>query len=149
MQQIELANGVCEAKVSYKRTRVGVRCGSAWEAQAVLRKIMPTDEQEHFLMLALDARNQLLAWVEVAKGTPTSCPVNPQTLFRTALTLGATSILISHNHPSGDPEPSADDLALTRRLVRAGTLLGIPILDHIILGDVGRLVSLAERGIVP
>ena len=142
-------NGVCEATISYKRTRTGLRAGGAVEVSYILHKICPQDEQEHFLLLAMDNKMQLLGWVEVGKGTGTTCPVHPRDLFRTALVLGANAVIVGHNHPSGDPEPSADDLTLTRRLVRAGKLLGIEILDHVIIGDPGRHVSLAERGIIP
>ena len=69
-------------------------------------------------------------------------------MFKPALLAGASALLVAHNHPSGDPEPSADDLALTRRLVSAGSLLGIELLDHIVLGENGRFVSLRDRGVI-
>ena len=69
-------------------------------------------------------------------------------MFKPALLAGASALLVAHNHPSGDPEPSADDLALTRRLVSAGNLLGIELLDHIVLGENGRFVSLRDRGVI-
>jgi len=69
-------------------------------------------------------------------------------VFKPALLAGASALLVAHNHPSGDPEPSADDLALTRRLVSAGNLLGIELLDHIVLGENGRFVSLRDRGVI-
>jgi DNA repair protein RadC len=73
--------------------------------------------------------------------------VHPREVFQEAIVSRAASLVLFHNHPSGDPEPSAEDLALTRRLVSAGTLLGIQVLDHLILGA-GRYVSLKERGAV-
>jgi DNA repair protein RadC len=73
--------------------------------------------------------------------------VHPRELFRPAVLAGAAAIVVTHNHPSGDPEPSAEDLALTRRLVAAGTLLGIELLDHVITGDgTARWLSLKDRG---
>jgi DNA repair protein RadC len=73
--------------------------------------------------------------------------VHPREVFRAALRHAAASIILVHNHPSGDPEPSGDDIALTRRLVEAGSLLGIEVLDHLIIGH-GRFVSLKSRGVV-
>jgi DNA repair protein RadC len=142
-----ITNGVCEATIAYRRTKTGLRCGSCYEAHYILSRIIPQDEQEHFLLLALGARNDLLAWAEIGKGSVSSCPVHPRDVFRTALQLGAVSVIGAHNHPSGSPEPSADDLSLTRRLVKAGELVGIPMVDHIIIGDDG-FVSLAERGVI-
>ena len=65
-----------------------------------------------------------------------------------AILASAAAIVLAHNHPSGDPEPSAEDVALTRRLAAAGTLLGIEVLDHVVIGEVGRFVSLKERGVL-
>ena len=81
-------------------------------------------------------------------GCLTSSLVHAREVFKPAILAGAAAILLAHNHPSGDPEPSAEDLALTRRLKAAGDLLGIAILDHIIVGELGRFVSLRERGAV-
>ena len=67
-------------------------------------------------------------------------------MFKPAILAGCAALLIAHNHPSGDPDPSAEDVALTRRLMAAGALLGIEIIDHVIIGEAGRFVSLKERG---
>lgn len=80
-------------------------------------------------------------------GCLTASLVHPREVFREALAARAAALVLFHNHPSGDPEPSAEDLSLTRRLVSAGTLLGIEVLDHLVLGA-GRFVSLKERGVV-
>ena len=69
-------------------------------------------------------------------------------MFKPAILAGAAALLLAHNHPSGDPEPSAEDIAFERRLATAGLLLGIEILDHVVLGEAGRLVSLRERGVL-
>lgn len=103
---------------------------------------------ECFVVLSLDTRGGLIAKTEVSRGTLTACPVHPREVFRTAIQLGAASLVLAHNHPSGDPEPSGEDLSLTRRLCRAGALLGIPVVDHLILGERGSFVSLAQRGVV-
>ena len=81
-------------------------------------------------------------------GCLTSSLVHPRETFKPAILGGAAAIVLAHNHPSGDPEPSAEDVALTRRLVSAGTLLGIEVLDHVIIGEAGRFVSLKERGVI-
>jgi len=100
--------------------------------------------QESFHVLALDGRHALLGRFEVSRGTLTTSLVHPREVFRPAIARGAAAVIGAHNHPSGDPEPSADDLAVTRRLIEAGRLLGIPLLDHVVLGA-GRHVSLRSR----
>jgi DNA repair protein RadC len=102
---------------------------------------------ETFGLLALDVRRRLKHEAVVSVGCLTSSLVHPREVFREAVTARAAALVLFHNHPSGDPEPSAEDLALTRRLVSAGTLLGIEVLDHLVLGA-GRFVSLKERGVV-
>jgi DNA repair protein RadC len=99
----------------------------------------------HFILLALDTQNQVRGYKVTASGGVNQTIVDPRTLFHDALLLGAAAIILCHNHPSGEPEPSNDDLAITRQLSLGGQILGIRVHDHIILGD-GRLVSLAERG---
>jgi DNA repair protein RadC len=84
----------------------------------------------------------------VSVGCLTSSLVHPREVFKPAILAGSAAILAAHSHPSGDPEPSAEDIALTRRLAAAGQLLGIDLLDHIILGEAGRFVSLRERGVL-
>jgi DNA repair protein RadC len=69
-------------------------------------------------------------------------------VFKPAILAGSAAVLVAHSHPSGDPEPSAEDLSLTRRLAAAGQLLGIEVLDHIVLGEAGRYVSLRQRGVL-
>ncbi len=103
-------------------------------------------DREHFVLLALDAQNQVRGFKFVATGGQSSTSVDAKTLFRDALLLGAAALVLAHNHPSGDPTPSRDDLALTRKLVEAGKLLDLPVHDHLILGDQDRFVSLAARG---
>ena len=83
----------------------------------------------------------------VSSGCLTSSLVHPREVFQEAIVSRAAALVLFHNHPSGDPEPSAEDLALTRRLVSAGALLGIQVLDHLVLGA-ARYVSLKERGVV-
>lgn len=102
---------------------------------------------ETFGLLALDVRHRLKREVVVSTGCLTSSLVHPREVFQEAVVARAAALVLFHNHPSGDPEPSAEDLALTRRLAAAGTLMGIEVLDHVILGA-GRFVSLKDRGVL-
>lgn len=99
-----------------------------------LRPRMQGMTQEVFLVLALDARNGVVDEIEVARGTLTGVEVHPREVFRPLVRQAAAAAIVAHNHPSGDSQPSPDDIALTRRLQLAGELLGIPILDHIVMG---------------
>jgi DNA repair protein RadC len=104
--------------------------------------------REVFHVLCFNARNVLLADVRVAEGTLDTCLVDPREVYAAALHLKASALVFAHNHPSGDPEPSAQDLSLTAQLAEAGQLLGIKVLDHLVVGD-GAYVSLLERGLMP
>ncbi len=101
-------------------------------------------EREVFSVLIVDGKHRLLAVEEVSEGTLTTSLVHPREVFRPALRRGAAALVAVHNHPSGDPEPSAEDVEVTRRLLDAGRLLGVPLLDHVVLGR-GAFVSLRER----
>ena len=101
-------------------------------------------ERETFLALLLDGKHRLRRAVRVSEGTLTTSLVHPREVFRAAVREAAAAVVVAHNHPSGDPEPSREDLEVTRRLREAGLLLGIPVLDHLIVGD-GVFVSLRER----
>lgn len=103
------------------------------------------ETRERFRVLLLDGRHRLISCRVVASGTLTACPVHPRDVFRPALAESAAAVIVAHNHPSGDPSPSAEDLDITGRLQRAGDLVGIRLLDHVILGRPG-WVSLAEEG---
>lgn len=101
--------------------------------------------REVFHVLCFNARNVLLLDARVAEGTINACMVDPREVFAAAITARATALVLAHNHPSGDPEPSAQDLSLTAQLVEAGRVLGIKVLDHVVIGD-GTYSSLVERG---
>jgi DNA repair protein RadC len=103
---------------------------------------------ERFVVLAVDAKNRPMAEREVARGGRTSCQVDPSEVFRVLISESASGAIFLHNHPSGDPEPSTQDLALTERLVAAGSLLDIRILDHLVVGS-GRYISLRDAGLWP
>ena len=101
-------------------------------------------ERERFLVLLLDGKHRLKRRELVSEGTLTTSLVHPREVFRPAVRESAAAVVVVHNHPSGDPEPSLEDVEVTRRLIEAGRLLGIPLLDHVVVGD-GRFASLRER----
>lgn len=105
------------------------------------------EKKELFAALLLSTKNHVLATPVLAMGTLNASIVDPRELFREAINHNAASIILVHNHPSGDPSPSADDIALTRKMAEAGRLLDVSVLDHVIIGD-GKYVSLKEKGIL-
>ena len=103
--------------------------------------------QEVFRALLLNTKNGILKKVTISKGSLNASLVHPRDIFYAAIKANAASIVLVHNHPSGDPEPSREDREFTARIARAGELLGIAILDHVIVGKEG-FVSLKERGVI-
>jgi DNA repair protein RadC len=102
---------------------------------------------EQFGVVLLDTKHRVLRTAVVSVGTLDASIVHPREVFREATAAGAAALMLFHNHPSGDPEPSAEDIQLTRRLVAAGVLMGIDVIDHLILADV-RYCSLKEKGLI-
>ena len=105
------------------------------------------EAQEVFGVLILNTKNKIVAVHEISRGTLNSSMVHPREVFKPAVLHNASAIICFHNHPSGDPEPSRDDIEVTKRLVEAGKIMGIEVFDHIIVGD-DRYVSLKERGVM-
>ncbi len=103
-------------------------------------------KKEHFLALLLDTRNQLIKVSEISIGSLDTSIVHPREVFKEAISASAASVIFVHNHPSGDPEASEDDIKLTKRLAEAGEIVGIDVLDHIIIGDKKHL-SLKREGL--
>jgi len=128
------------------------------DAAALVQYEMSALEQEHLRVILLDRRNRVLAIVEVYKGnrvlaivevykgSVNSSQVRVGELFKDAIRANASAIIVTHNHPSGDPTPSPDDVAVTRAIVQAGKLLDIDVLDHLVIGQ-GKWISLKERGL--
>ncbi len=115
------------------------------DAAALVQYEMGALEQEHLRVLLLNTRNQVLDIVEIYHGSLNASQVRVGEVFAPAVRRNAASILVVHNHPSGDPAPSPDDVAVTRAIVQAGKLLDIEVLDHLVIGQ-GRYVSMKERG---
>ncbi|MNW37776.1 hypothetical protein D3C74_148280 [compost metagenome] len=105
-------------------------------------------QQEHFVVLFLNTKNHLIGHPETLSiGSLNSAIVTPHMVFRTAVKRSAASVICIHNHPSGDPTPSPEDIQLTKRLVESGNIVGVDVLDHLVLGD-GTFTSLKERGLM-
>lgn len=105
------------------------------------------EKREHFIAVLLDTKNRVLRTETISIGTLDSSLVHPREVYRVAIREGAACWIAVHNHPSGDPTPSPEDIAITQHLREAGALLGIELLDHVILGD-GRYTSFRERGLL-
>jgi DNA repair protein RadC len=116
------------------------------DAAALVQYEMSALDQEHLRVMVLDRRNRVLKIVEVYKGSVSSSQVRVGEVFKEAVRKNASAIIVVHNHPSGDPTPSPDDVAVTRAIVQAGKLLDIDVLDHLVIGQ-GKWVSLKERGL--
>lgn len=121
---------------------------TAWDALEVLRTIFQDldGDQEHFVVLGLDRKLRPVGFKVCHSGGMHESMVDPKIVFRSALFLGAQGIILGHNHPSGDPAPSAEDREITSTLMSGGKLLGIAVHDHIILGSRGRYFSIAQEG---
>lgn len=103
--------------------------------------------EEALVLLTVNTKNRLTGCFEVSRGSLNSSIVHPREVFKRALLNNAAGIFIAHNHPSGGPEPSQEDILLTKRLVEAGNIIGIELLDHIIVGD-NSYISLKRKGII-
>ena len=105
-------------------------------------------DREYFWCLALDGKNRASSLHVISVGSLTAALVHPREVFKPAILGNAAAIILAHNHPSGDPAPSAEDLALTKRLCEVGELVGIRVLDHIVLGEAGAFRSFADEGLL-
>jgi len=120
-------------------------------AEDVFNLLLPSMrylDKEYFKALFLDTKNKILQLKDISIGSLNSSIVHPRELFKAAIKVSSAAIILAHNHPSGDPSPSQEDIEISKRLCQGGQLLGIKILDHIILGD-NSYVSLKEKGIIP
>ena len=113
------------------------------------REVLEMEEmaEENFIVICLNTKNKIAGVHTVSIGSLNSTIVHPREVFKAALLNNASAIVLMHNHPSGDPEPSREDIATTRRLVDAGNILGIKVFDHVVIGD-GRYISLKEQGMM-
>lgn len=133
-----------EKWVSYEAP---ARINSSSEAVGLFRERIGNSDRENFVIILLDAKNRPVGIHTVSIGSMTSAVVHPREVFKAAIVANAAAIVACHNHPSGDPTPSREDMEITTRLKEAGELLGIRFLDHVILGESGHM-SMADRGIL-
>lgn len=117
------------------------------DAADYARQQLAMETKEHFCILLLNTKNHIIGWHVISIGNLTGTVVHPREVFAPAIVHHAASIILSHNHPSGDPSPSREDIAVTQRLVKSGQILDIAVLDHIIIGG-SRFVSMKEKGLL-
>lgn len=134
-----------EVNINYVRSLNTPIITSPLGVSAFLREVAPNNSQEHLLALYLDGAHQPIGFSVIATGSAAGCSFHPRDVFQRAVMLGAFSIILAHNHPSGSLQVSREDRAATERLRKAGTILGIKVLDHIIFTDDGHL-SFYESG---
>ena len=127
--------------------RQRVRIRSAQDVVDLLMLRFKECETEHFKCVLLNAKHEVMKVLDVSQGGLDGTAALPRDVFRQAVREGACGVIVCHNHPSGDPEPSRDDLSLTKRLADAAAVLGVSLLDHIVFGD-GRHVSIKERNLI-
>jgi len=140
-----VATGEAVRRVASKRLDPGVQVTSSADVQEHFGPLLADEMREVFYALLLDTKNRLLRKVRISEGSLGASLVHPREAFRPAIREAAASVLFLHNHPSGDPTPSSEDRRVTDRLKRAGELLGIPVLDHVVVGR-DRYYSFADSG---
>lgn len=134
---------VKESSLLYKERSVK----SPKDSYNLLKHFLEDKDREYFIVAALDIKNQPVSVHVCHVGSLNSCIVHPREVMKTAILSNAASIMVGHNHPSGNSTPSSEDIEVTKRLVEAGKIIGIELLDHIIVGD-DNYVSLKEKGYI-
>jgi DNA repair protein RadC len=125
--------------------RPSINCPA--DAASLIQNEMALLPEEHLKVIIMDVRNRVLDIIDLYKGSVNSSQIRVGEVFQAAIKMKASAIIIAHNHPTGEISPSPDDVAVTRAIVQAGKLLDIQCLDHMIIGQAGRFVSLKERGL--
>lgn len=136
-------------EITFRRKRIGESLGqisTPTDAVDVIHKILDHEEQEQLLSIALDTKNQVIGFERVYRGNVAGSSVRVAEVLKLPVRLNAPVLIIAHNHPSGDPTPSFEDIRITEELRNAGKLLDIELLDHIIVSDNGRHQSLRALG---
>ena len=132
-----------ESSFLYKNRRIS----SPKDVVELLRNFLEGADREQFITCCMDTKNQPTSINIVSVGTINSSLVHPREVFKNAILGNSSSIIVAHNHPSGDPLPSKEDIDITQRLKEAGKIIGIDLIDHVIIGE-DRYVSLKEKGVV-
>ena len=146
LRELTIRYGV-KADASGQPVPVGQAMATPAAAAQLFLRVLGDEATEVFALVLLSTRHHVLAYHEVSRGSLNSTVVQPRDVFKAALLGNAAAVILAHVHPSGDPTPSPDDVALTRRLVAGGVLLGVDVLDHIVVGD-GRYASFRELGLL-
>jgi DNA repair protein RadC len=120
---------------------------SGHDAAKILRRYLELEDREHFVILMLDVKNSVIGIHTASVGALNAAPVSPREVFKAAIF--ANAVILAHNHPSGDTAPLPEDFQVTDRLKRAGALLDIEVLDHVIIGENGAFVSMRANGLMP
>jgi len=144
--QIKAAFELASRLEGYSETDKKLLVKTPEDIVAVVRSRLKDKKKEYFLALLLDTRNQLIKAAEISIGSLDTSIVHPREVFKEAISASAASVIFVHNHPSGDPEVSEDDIKLTKRLAEVGEIVGIDVLDHIIIGD-KEYLSLKSKGL--
>jgi DNA repair protein RadC len=135
-----------EIRVNYRRgKREQTVISNPSDAASLIRKVLPDNSREHFVAVYLDAAHQTIGYGVTFTGTANMCLLHPREVYQTAVLLGATGVLVAHNHPTGQTKPSQEDRDTTKALREAGRILGISLLDHVIVTDDSHY-SFSEQG---
>jgi len=140
---MELSKRVSASLINNNRVTIK----SPVEVSTLLMEEMRHLKKEVFKIILLNTKNHIIKYLDVSVGSLNSSIVHPREVFSEAVKAGCSGILLVHNHPSGDPEPSREDIETTQRLVNAGNILGIKVLDHVVIGD-GKYISFKEQGLM-
>ena len=124
------------------------RIRSSASAYTVLQEYLDGVDREHFVVMLLDQKHQVIGINTVSVGSLTASVVHPREVYKPAILSNCAALILGHNHPSGDPQPSKEDRAITQRLKEAGALLGINVLDHLVIGADGRYFSFADENML-
>lgn len=143
--QLKAAFGLVN-RLQQQGLRQRCQVANPWQAYHLLKEPYASAKQEHFLAVLQDTKGYLISCEVISIGTLNETLVHPREVFYPAVRHKAFSIILAHNHPSGDPEPSPADIAITKQLCQVGTLMEIPVVDHLILTP-SRFISLRERGL--
>lgn len=159
-EELSAFKGVGPAKVAQIRAALElgrrVAMATAWDrpcikspenAAALVMEEMRHLDREHFCALLLNTKNQVLVRETISIGTLNSSAIHPRELFKAAIRRSAAAVILVHNHPSGDPTPSRQDIEVTNRLIEAGNIIGIQVLDHLVIGD-NKFTSFKAKGLL-
>lgn len=136
---------VRESSMLYDQRKIS----SPLDAQLLVRSLLEDADREMFVTVCLDTKHQPTHISVTSVGSLNSSITHPREIFKTCILSNAAALICAHNHPSGDPTPSQEDIDITKRLVSAGKILGVELLDHIIIGSGSRYTSLREQGVIP